>query len=359
MPGESSRHDQNNEPKRGTTNQSIYMSSHEPEGGGDCKLSHESENDSVSDEEEDVRTGESSRPSPDCKPEGGSVDYGNLESCREPEGGTDCKLNHKSKDDSVSNKEENVWPGESAEPSPDCEPEGGSVDYGNLTRSCEPEGGNDSKLHSKSGEGDVSSEEAGVWEDPKSHDSDSSDSKWLGNPDFSGFSSYSHTDWPDESYRPRLDCEPKGGSVEYGNKMMRKPEGGSTDYYGPIPVYEPDGGSGGVITIEYNPEGDDFDGYRCVPCGDEGGWGPPRSYDCGSSGFDWLDVLKDSEDVGQPQELRNQPRDASKRARGEGALLHTGMCQVRCREREEHPVSGCPVYLSLDLDGRWGIVLKR
>jgi hypothetical protein len=170
LPGESSRHDQNKEPKRDITYQSIYMSSREPEGGGDCELSHESENDSVSDEEEDVRPGESSGPSPDCEPEGGSDDYGNLESGREPEGGGDCKLTHESEDDSVSDEEENVWPGESAKPSPDCEPEGGSVDYGNHIRGCEPEGGDDSELRSESGDRDASSEQAGVWEDPVSHD---------------------------------------------------------------------------------------------------------------------------------------------------------------------------------------------
>jgi hypothetical protein len=80
VPGKSSRHDQNDEPERDITNQGIYISSHEPRGGGDCELSHEPENDSVSDEEKDVWPSELSRPSPDCEPEGGSVDYVNSES---------------------------------------------------------------------------------------------------------------------------------------------------------------------------------------------------------------------------------------------------------------------------------------
>jgi hypothetical protein len=40
-------------------------------------------------------------------------------------------------------------------------------------------------------------------------------------------------------------------------------------------------------------------------------------------------------------------------------VLQPTMCQARCREKEEHPLSCCPNYLSLSIGERWGFVLKR
>jgi hypothetical protein len=68
LPVESSRRNQNNEPEMDIIYQEVYRNGREPEGGGDCKLSHKSVNDSVREEEEDVRPGEPSGPSPDCEP---------------------------------------------------------------------------------------------------------------------------------------------------------------------------------------------------------------------------------------------------------------------------------------------------
>jgi hypothetical protein len=39
-------------------------------------------------------------------------------------------------------------------------------------------------------------------------------------------------------------------------------------------------------------------------------------------------------------------------------LQPTG-CQVRCREKQDHKLSNCPKYLSLNLGQRWEVVLKR
>jgi hypothetical protein len=39
-------------------------------------------------------------------------------------------------------------------------------------------------------------------------------------------------------------------------------------------------------------------------------------------------------------------------------LQPTG-CQVRCREKQDHKLSNCPKYLSLNLGQRWEVFLKR
>jgi hypothetical protein len=40
-----------------------------------------------------------------------------------------------------------------------------------------------------------------------------------------------------------------------------------------------------------------------------------------------------------------QSQSASKMPRQGGTILYTRMCQVRCREREEYPLSNCLKYL--------------
>jgi hypothetical protein len=128
------------------------------------------------------------------------------------------------------------WPGESSRHCPDCEPEGGSVDQGNPISGREPEGGGGGELYHESGDGSVSNKEAGAWENPKSNDCDSSDSKWLGGPECFEACSYSQADWPGESSRPSPDCEPEGGSVEVVTHLTQS---GSAGRSSPDPAATP------------------------------------------------------------------------------------------------------------------------
>jgi hypothetical protein len=96
---------------------------------------------------------------------------------------------------------QDILPDESSRHGLDCKPEGGSVDYGNLRISRKPEGGSGRELCHKSRDGGVSSKEAGAWENPGSYDCDSSYPKWLSRPKCFGAYSYSQHIWLGESSR--------------------------------------------------------------------------------------------------------------------------------------------------------------
>jgi hypothetical protein len=64
-------------------------------------------------------------------------------------------------------------------------------------------------------------------------------------------------------------------------------------------------------------------------------------------------------DANKPCVIAGMRGKATAVIRHPGFTLHTGLCQVRCREKEEHPLSNCSKYLSLSLGRRWETILKR